>query len=76
MKALVTLLALLTFSQSAQSAVFMCDYYITELYDAAEKGIITMDEADKIYRNCNDRFGFTIEPTPQHCNCMEEHIKL
>ena len=74
MKKLVPLLALLMFGQSAHSATFMCDYYLTELYDAADKGIITMDEADRIYHNCNDRFGQTIDPTPDHCNCMYEHI--
>ena len=74
MKALVALIALLMFGQSAHSAMFMCDYYLLELYDAADKGIITMDEADKIYDNCNEKFGLTIDPTPDHCNCMYEHI--
>ena len=74
MKTLVTLLALLMFGQPAHSAMFMCDYYLLELYDAADKGIITMDEADKIYENCNERFGMTIDPTQAHCDCIYEHI--
>ena len=82
MKLLVSLISLLIIGQSAYATpgykeppeTRMCDYVYLELADAADRDLITMDQADDIYDNCMDMYGYTIDPTQEQCNCINQGI--
>ena len=82
MKLLVSLISLLILGQSAYATptykeppeTRMCDYVYLELEDAASRNLITMNQADRIYDNCMSAYGYTIDPTEEHCVCIRENI--